>query len=63
MKKIIIHYNKKQSDVYVVLLDASKAFDRVNHINIFKIFMKKGVWPNYTKFIIKSYLNQRIRTK
>ena len=25
--------------------------------------MKKGVCPNYTKFILKSYLNQRIRTK
>ena len=25
--------------------------------------MNKGVCPNYTKFILKSYLNQRIRTK
>ena len=25
--------------------------------------MKKSVCPNYTKFILKSYLNQRIRTK
>ena len=25
--------------------------------------MKKCVCPNYTKFILKSYLNQRIRTK
>ena len=62
-EEIINHYNKKQSDVYVVLLDASKAFDRVNHINLFKILMKKGVCPKYTKFILKSYLNQRIRTK
>ena len=36
-EEIIIHYNKKQSDVYAVLLDASEAFDRGNHINLFKI--------------------------
>ena len=65
-EEIINHYNKKQSDVYVILLDASKAFHRVTQLTnntLFKILMKKGVCPNYTKSILKSYLNQRIRMK
>ena len=44
-EEIINHYNKKQSDVYVVLLDASKAFDRVNHINLFQNFAEKRCVP------------------
>ena len=42
-EEIINPYIKKQSDVYVVLLDASKAFDRVNHINLLKILIKRCV--------------------
>ena len=41
-EEIIIHYNQKQSDFDVAILDASKAFDRGNDINLFKISMKKA---------------------
>ena len=62
-EEIINHYNKRHSDVYAVFLDASKAFDRINYIQLFKIMRRKGLCPVYTEFIQKSYLNQRIRTK
>ena len=54
-EEIINHYNKKQSDVYVVLLDASKAFDRVNHINLFSIECHLGniIGPNIMNSRIK----------
>ena len=33
------------SRVYTMLLDASKAFDRVNYVKLFAVLLKKGVCP------------------
>ena len=62
-EEIINRYTKKQFDVYVVLLDARKTFNRVNHIIFFKILMKKGVCPNYTKFIFNHIIFFKILMK
>ena len=32
LDEVVNYYNRNCSDVHVILLDASKAFDRVNHI-------------------------------
>ena len=36
MKSIIQYYNYHSSPVYTCFLDASKAFDRINHWTMFK---------------------------
>ena len=47
------YYNRNGSDVHVVLLDASKAFDRVDHIKLFK-----GVCPTLLKLFFNMYSQQ-----
>ena len=42
-QEVINHYISNDSDVYTVLLDASKAFDRVNFIKLFKKLIEKNV--------------------
>ena len=43
VKSIIQYYNYYNSPVYTCFLDASKAFDRVNHWSMFKKFILRGV--------------------
>ena len=51
------------SSVYVMLLDASKAFDRVDYLKLFNLLLKKGMCPIVCRLIVMSYTNQSARTK
>ena len=42
MDKVINYFYRRQSDVFVVLLHASTAFDRVHHLNL-NICLKRCV--------------------
>ena len=43
VKSVIKYYNYFSSPVYTCFLDASKAFDRVNHWTLFKKLLIRGV--------------------
>ena len=45
------------------LLDASRAFDRVNYLKLFRILVKRNLNPIIIRFIILFYTNQSIRVK
>ena len=47
----------------VMQLDASKAFDRIKYVKLFKILLDKGLRPLVCRLIYSSYLNQKIRNK
>ena len=52
-----------KSEVYCILLDASKAFDNVHYIKLFKLLQKKGLCPVIIRFLIKMYTCQKLRIK
>ena len=55
-----IEYIKtKKSDVNVLLLDASKAFDRVNHKFLLKVMETFGIGDNFIGWVRKIYPNAR----
>ena len=59
----IEYYTENGSDCYLLLLDASKAFDRVEYV-IFKIFFcDRGVCPVVLRLIMNMYTNQEIQIK
>ena len=46
-----------------MLLDASKAFDRVDYLKLFNLLLKKGMCPIVCRLIVMSYTNQSARIK
>ncbi len=49
------------SNVYGLLLDASKAFDRVKYFKLFNVLLDRGVCPVYCRLLLNMYLQQKLR--
>lgn len=54
------YYTNRGTGVYTMLLDASKAFDRVNYIKLFKLLLKKGCCPLVARFLAMLYTEQNV---
>ena len=52
LRQTIDHFTSHGSNVYVTTLDASKAFDRVNHFKLFTILNKSKVPKVFIRIII-----------
>ncbi len=61
IEEIIEYYNSHNSPVFLVTLDASKAFDRVEYCKLFKLLLTRGMCPSYARFLINMYTNQKLR--
>ena len=62
-REVIQYYQSKDTDVYVTLLDASKAFDRVEYLALFRTLKQKNVCPVITRFLLGLYTSQKIRVR
>ena len=61
VNEIVQYYQINDSNVYVTLLNASKAFDRVNYVKLFRLLLKRQLCPLMLRFLIVFYINQGIR--
>ena len=59
----IEYYKSKGSNVHVLLLDASKAFDRVDYIKLFNKLVKKGMCPLTIRLLLNMYIQQKLQVK
>ena len=47
----------------MLLIDASKAFDRVNYIKLFNKLIEKGMCPLIIRLLLNMYINQKLQVK
>ena len=61
MKESIAYYINNDSSVYCTLLDATKAFDRVQYCKMFRLLLEKGLPPICIRLIMNMYTNHSAR--
>ena len=63
VNEIIQHYRNRSSDVYVMFLDASKAFDKVHYLKLFKLLCDREFCPMLCHLLLYIYTSQFISVK
>ena len=63
VQETISYFIHNGSNVYGLLLDASKAFDRLNYYKLFKILLTRGVCPTICRLLLNMYLNQTLKVR
>lgn len=58
LKQVAHHYLRNDSPVYIAYLDASKAFDMVNHWTLLRKFIERGFKPEIVKILRFWFRNQ-----
>ncbi len=62
-QETIQYYLNGGGSVHAILLDASKAFDRVHYVKLFRLLLKKGMCPLVARFLCAMYTNQKMCIK
>jgi len=55
LSQVVVYFSTHGSTVYMASLDASKAFDRVNHIKLFNRLIDRGLPSHVIKILINWY--------
>jgi len=58
LKEALLHYKNSGSNIFSCFLDASKAFDRVNHSVLFQKLIRRGVPAVIVRLLVYWYTNQ-----
>ena len=63
LKEIISQYTSNGSNVYVCLIDASEAFDRINFYRLFSVLQSRKISACLIRLIMDCYLRQKLYVK
>jgi hypothetical protein len=63
LKEIVNHFTSGDSNIYLLCLDASKAFDRVEYVKLFSGLLKRNINSVYLRCLINLYTNQKLCVK
>ena len=63
LEEVIQYYKNNKTDVYVMMLDASKAFDRVGYVKLLSLLLERGLCPVICRLLIYMYTNQSLCVK
>ena len=57
------YYNYNKSDVFVLMLGVSKAFDSVRYCKLFNELLERDISPVVLRILIYMYMNQTLRVQ
>ena len=63
LRETVSYYTTKGTSVYGLMLDATKAFDRVNYCKLFKILLFRDVSPLICRLLLNMYTKQSLRVR
>ena len=63
VQETVSYFVSRNTNVYGLLLDASKAFDRLNYIKLFEILISRNICPLICRLLLNMYINQKLRTR
>jgi len=63
INEVIQYYSNNDSNIYVCMLDATKAFDRVEYTKLFKLMLSKGICFLVARVLAGLYTNQTCNVK
>ena len=59
----IEYYNRNNTDYFMLLLDASKAFDRIEYVRLFTLLRLRNMCPLVLRLIMNMYISQRMQVR
>ena len=59
----IQYFTACHSPIYVLYMDASKAFDKLYHIELFRLLSERAVCPLILRLLLNMYRKQRIQVR
>ena len=62
LREVCSYYKSSNTDVYICMLDASKAFDRVHYSKLFHLLRKRKMPPTVLRLILDMYTRQHMCT-
>ena len=62
LKEVCSYYQARNTDVYICLLDASKAFDRVHYGKLFRLLSKRKIPVLVRRLLLDMYTRQKMQT-
>lgn len=63
LKEVASYFKRNNSDIYMGLIDASKAFDRVRHDRLFLLLIERKLPAVIIRIMLDSYKRQKLFTK
>ena len=63
MQEAIRYYTNSGGPVCLLLLDASKAFDRIQFVKMFKCLIERDICPLIARRIATIFINHQVRVK
>ena len=54
------YFKRNDTNTFVLMLVASKAFDRVNYVKLFRRLVKRGICPTVLLYLLHVYTNQNM---
>ena len=60
LDECINYYLRNGSNTHLVLLDATKAFDRVEYVKLFSQLLKRRLCPLVARLLLNMYIEQHI---